>query len=118
MGPAFPQSEYADRLARTRRRMAEAGLDLLLVSAPDNMNYLCGYDAWSFYVPQVLVVPAADEEPVWIGRGMDSVSTRITTYLSDASILSYADDYVENPAKHAMEHVALVIKERAWDRSR
>jgi len=115
---AFPEAEYADRLARTRRRMHEAGLDLLLVSAPDNLNYLSGYDAWSFYVPQLLIVPAAGGEPVWVGRGMDSVSARITTYLSDANILSYADDYVENPAKHPMEHVALVLKERGWDRGR
>jgi Xaa-Pro aminopeptidase len=118
MAPPFERSEYAQRLTRTRGEMHDAGIDLLLVTSPDNMNYLCGYDAWSFYVPQVLLVPAADEEPVWIGRGMDSVSTRLTTYLSDASILSYADDYVENPAKHPMEHVARVISERGWDRGR
>jgi ectoine hydrolase len=114
----FPRSEYQDRLARVRSKMDEAGLDLLVVTAPDNMNYLSGYDAWSFYVPQTLLVPIADEDPIWVGRGMDSASTRITTYLPEANILSYADDYVENPAKHPMEHVALVIKERAWDRGR
>ena len=114
----FPRSEYQDRLARVRSKMNEAGLDLLLVTAPDNMNYLSGYDAWSFYVPQTLLVPAADEEPVWVGRGMDSASTRITTYLPEQNILSYADDYVENPAKHPMEHIAVVIKERGWDRGR
>jgi Xaa-Pro dipeptidase len=118
MAPPFERSEYAERLSRTRRKMHEAGIDLLLVSSPDNMNYLCGYDAWSFYVPQLLLVPAGEEEPVWVGRGMDSVSTRLTTYLSDDNILSYADDYVENPAKHPMEHVARVINERGWDRGR
>jgi Xaa-Pro aminopeptidase len=98
--------------------MDEAGVDLLVVSAPDNINYLSGYDAWSFYVPQVLLVPAGDEGPVWIGRSMDASSARLTTYLPDADVLSYADDYVENPARHAMEHVALVIGERGWDRGR
>ena len=116
MPAPFPKAEYDDRLARTRRKMHEAGLDLLVVSAPDNMNYLSGYDAWSFYVPQCLLVSAGDQEPLWIGRGMDSVSARLTTYLADASILSYADDYVENPAKHPMEEVARIIKERGWDR--
>jgi ectoine hydrolase len=118
MGPHFPRSEYEARLAKTRRRMHEAGIDVLLVSAPDNVNYLCGYDAWSFYVPQMLIVPAAAEDPVWVGRGMDSVSARITTHLPDANISSYADDYVENPAKHAMEHVAVVLEERGWDDGR
>lgn len=116
MPAPFPKAEYDDRLARTRRKMDEAGLDLLVVSAPDNMNYLSGYDAWSFYVPQCLLVTAGDQEPVWIGRGMDSVSARLTTYLADASILSYADDYVENPAKHPMEEVARIVKDRGWDR--
>jgi ectoine hydrolase len=118
MGTPFPPAEYAARLASTRRRMHEAGLDVLLVTAPDNMNYLCGYDAWSFYVPQVLVVPAGDVDPVWVGRGMDSVSARITTHLPAAHIVSYADDYVENPARHPMEHVALVLRERGWDGGR
>jgi ectoine hydrolase len=45
---AFPDDEYAQRLKRTRVRMAEAGVDVLLVTDPANMNYLTGYDAWSF----------------------------------------------------------------------
>lgn len=118
MAPPFPRSEYAERLAKTRDKMREAGIELLIVSAPDNMNYLSGYDAWSFYVPQALLVPAADESPVWVGRGMDAPSARLTTHLAGADILSYADDYVENPARHAMEHVALVVREHGWDRGR
>jgi Xaa-Pro dipeptidase len=118
MAPPFPQSEYSDRLKRTRERMAEAALDLLVITDPANMNYLSGYDAWSFYVPQALLVPLAIEDPVWVGRGMDAASARITTYLPPANILSYADDYVESPTKHPMEHVAHVIRERGWDRGR
>jgi len=52
--------------------MAEAGVDALLITDPANMNYLTGYDAWSFYVPQAVVVPARNEAPLWYGRGMDA----------------------------------------------
>ena len=55
--PAFSQAEYAGRLTRTRERMAAAGVELLVITDPANMNYLSGYDAWSFYVPQALLVP-------------------------------------------------------------
>ena len=118
LAPPFSEDEYAGRLRRTRERMAEAGLDLLVITDPANMNYLSGYDAWSFYVPQGLLVPAADEEPVWVGRGMDAASARITTYLPESNILSYADDFVESPVKHPMEEIARVIRERGWDRGR
>src|SRR6267143_3781516 len=103
---AFPDQEYSERLARTRTRMAGAGIDVLLVTDPANMNYLTGYDAWSFYVPQAVIVPANAESPIWVGRGMDAQSAILTTTLPKASILSYADDYIESPVKHAMQHVA------------
>jgi ectoine hydrolase len=115
---AFPDDEYAQRLERARVRMAEAALDVLLVTDPANMNYLTGYDAWSFYVPQAVIVPLKRESPVWVGRGMDAQSAILTTTLSKDSILSYADDYVESPVKHAMQHVAGVLAERGFARAR
>jgi ectoine hydrolase len=115
---AFPDDEYAQRLAKTRVRMAEASLDVLLVTDPANMNYLTGYDAWSFYVPQAVIVPVKAESPIWVGRGMDAQSAILTTTLPKDSILSYADDYIESPVKHAMQHVAGVLDERGFARAR
>lgn len=42
---AFGPQEYADRLARLRGAMADARLDMLVVSAPDAMCWLHGYQA-------------------------------------------------------------------------
>jgi ectoine hydrolase len=103
---AFPDEEYEQRLQRTRARMADAGLDVLLVTDPANMNYLTGYDAWSFYVPQAVIVPLRREPPTWVGRGMDAESARLTTTLPPDRIRSYADDYVESPVKHPMQQVS------------
>src|SRR5256885_3896693 len=66
---AFPDEEYARRLEKTRARMTETGVDVLLVTDPANMNYLTGYDAWSFYVPQAVIVPNKPKAPGWVGRG-------------------------------------------------
>src|SRR5207248_742369 len=87
------------------RAASEAGVDVLLVTDPANMNYLTGYDAWSFYVPQAVIVPMKPEPPLWVGREMDAQSAILTTTLPRENILSYADDYVESPVKHPMEHV-------------
>ena len=44
----FAKEEYLERLGKTKARMTDAGVDVLVVSDPANMNYLTGYDGWSF----------------------------------------------------------------------
>ena len=53
----FTRGEYADRLVKTRKAMEAKGIDLLIVSDPSNMAWLTGYDGWSFYVHQAVIVP-------------------------------------------------------------
>ena len=81
MAPAFLKSEYDDRLARVRTEMAARGLDALVIGDPDNINWLTGYDAWSFYTPQMMLVDLHDG-PFWMGRLMDAGAANFTTYLT------------------------------------
>src|SRR5690242_6492741 len=67
----FEMAEFARRLAVTKERMAAAGLDVLIVCDPANMNYLTGYDGWSFYVHQAVLVSLDLDGPIWFGRGQD-----------------------------------------------
>ena len=112
----FSRDEYLERVRKTREKMNEWGIELLFISQPANMNYLSGYDGWSFYVHQCLLVSLDQEEPVWIGRGMDANAARINSFLSDENIYQYADDYVHSLVKHPMHFMADVIKERGWDK--
>ncbi|MFZ5675426.1 MAG: M24 family metallopeptidase [Pseudomonadota bacterium] len=41
----FTAQEFADRLTRLRRKMAEARIDMLYLMAPESMYYLSGYQA-------------------------------------------------------------------------
>jgi Xaa-Pro aminopeptidase len=41
----FAREEFQDRLAKLRRRMAVAGVDMLYLMAPESMYYLSGYQA-------------------------------------------------------------------------
>ena len=113
--PHFTEDEYRARLARTRAAMAEAGVEVLLATNPANMCYLTGYDGWSFYVHQLVVVPLEDESPIWVGRGMDANAARVTTYLKSENIRGYPDDYVQSTAKHPMDYVADLLKEKGWE---
>ena len=69
--PRFTADEYAARLAKTRAAMEAKGVDCLIVSDPSNMHWLTGYDGWSFYVHQAVVVPPTGD-PIWYGRGQDA----------------------------------------------
>jgi Xaa-Pro dipeptidase len=110
----FKKSEYLERLAKTKTRMADAGIDLLVASDPANMNYLTGYDGWSFYVPQCVVVSLDADTPLWIGRGMDAAGARHTTYLPPDDIIGYPDHYVQSLERHPMNFVGDTIVARGW----
>ena len=85
-----------------------------MLADPANMNYLTGYDGWSFYVPQVVLVAADASQPVWVGRGMDTNGAKHTAFLDEANIIGYPDHYVQHLVKHPMQYVAQVIEERGW----
>ena len=60
----FEISEYSERITKTRAAMARAGLDVLIISDPSNMAWLTGYDGWSFYVHQAVIL-GQDFGPIW-----------------------------------------------------
>lgn len=115
----FERSEYERRIEETKARMRDAELDALVVADPANMNYLTGYDGWSFYVHQAVVVTADRDEPVWVGRGQDANGARATTWLSEDSIESYSDDHVHSPYDlHPMDYLADVLEALGVDDGR
>lgn len=112
----FPVEEYAGRIAKTKQSMSEKGIDVLIVTDPANMNYLTGFDGWSFYVHQGVIVALDEEQPIWFGRGQDGNAARLTTYLEEKNIYAYTDDYVNSTLKHPYEYVADILKERGLEK--
>jgi ectoine hydrolase len=103
--------EYAARLARVRASMSERSLAALVVSDPANLYYLTGYDAWSFYTPQCLVVPAHGE-PVLFARAMDAAGAGHTAYLPADAVEGYPEHLVHRPDVHPFDWIAQRIRER------
>lgn len=109
----FSRSEYADRLAKVRAAMEQAGVEVLFACDPSNMAWLTGYDGWSFYVHQgVIVGPSGD--PIFWGRAMDANGALRTCYMAPSDIVGYSDDFVMSTERHAMQDLARVIAERGW----
>lgn len=110
----FNRGEFLERIANTKSAMAKKGIELLVVCDPANMNYLTGYDGWSFYVPQAVLVIDDQEEPFWIGRSMDVNGARHTAFIRQENMIGYPEDYIQSDIKHPMNFVADIIKEKGW----
>ena len=80
----FSRGEYAQRVERVRKYMAEKGIDLLTLWDEHNVRYFCGFNSqhWDAKSLQcaVLILPL-DRDPVLIipdfFRGMAEASTYV-----------------------------------------
>jgi ectoine hydrolase len=117
LGKMFGTEEFARRVADTKRRMAEAGFDLIICQDPANMCWLTGFDGWSFYVPQCVVVHVEEDTPIWFGRAQDAKSARLTTDLPDRNIVPYAEGLVQHAVGHPYDALAALITERGWGKA-
>lgn len=113
----FSRSEYDRRIEKTRSAMESKGLDLIIVSDPSNMAWLTGYDGWSFYVHQCVLL-ALDGDPVWFGRGQDANGAKRTCFMAEADLIGYPDHYVQSTERHPMDFLADRIAERGWSTRR
>jgi ectoine hydrolase len=110
----FARAEYEQRLKRIRAEMQKRGLDLLVVNDIANQHYITAYDGWSFYTPQVVLVPIEDEEPVWIGRAMDAAGGRLTAWMKPQNVVGFPEDHVQRADRHPMDWVAQWITKKGW----
>ena len=113
----FSDEEYARRIAKTRAAMEHAGIDVLFAADPSNQAWLTGYDGWSFYVHQGVIL-GLEGAPVWWGRSQDANGARRTVWMTEENIIGYADDYVQSTTSHPMEDLAERLRSRGHGATR
>lgn len=101
----FSSAEYDRRLSITREAMEAAEIDVLIATDPSNQHWLTGYDGWSFYVHQAVVLPL-DGKPVWWGRNQDANGANRTVDTDKTEVIGYPDYYVQSTERHPMHHLA------------
>ena len=111
----FPQAEYDLRLQKIKSSMVSKGLDLIIITDPSNMNFITGYDGWSFYVPQGVIVSVEHDQPIWFGRMQDSKGAIVTTFLKKENILGYPEHLIQDPPKHPYDYIVNFLKTKKWD---
>ncbi len=112
----FAKEEYKQRLLKVQKMMQEKGLELLISHDTNNINYLTGYDAWSFYYAQCTIVHINADEPICFVRDQDAGGAYIKTYLKKENIIVYDEHYIHTWPKHPYDYLVKVIKEKKWDK--
>ena len=115
---AFEVTEFERRRSEVGRRMEDAGFDLLVCQDPANMSWLTGFDGWSFYMPQAVLVHRDEEHPIWFGRAQDARSASITTDLPADNIVAYSEALVHHRTSHPFDELCELIGRRGWGHAR
>ncbi|MFY0611742.1 MAG: M24 family metallopeptidase [Hyphomicrobiaceae bacterium] len=114
MPPPFEATEYENRQQQARNALAGLGMDAMVIGDPANINWLTGFDAWSFYTPQILII-GPEIGPVWIGREMDAGAAAFTTYLKPDQIVPFAEELVQQDAAHPAQFMAQWMQQAGLD---
>ncbi len=112
----FTKEEYKNRLKKVQKSMQDKGIELLISQDTNNMNYLTGYDAWSFYYAQCIIVHVNAEEPLCFVRAQDAGGAYIKTYLKRENIIVYEEKYIHAWPMHPYDPLIELIKKNKWDK--
>ena len=112
----FTIKEYKNRLRKVQSEMQKKGIELLISQDTANINYLTGYDAWSFYYSQCVIVHVNSDEPLCFVRAQDAGGAFITTYLKKENIIIYDEKYIHTWPTHPYDALVDLIKKKKWDK--
>ncbi len=114
---AFPKAELDARVDAARAALAARGIDVMIVTGPENIFYLTGQQTPGYYTYQALLLPV-DEEPVFIVRNLEfnnlvanSYVSNIRPYLDNADPVTETIDAINDMGWQSKR---IAIDERGW----
>lgn len=78
----FPVAEFRARCDAVRERMQAAGIDVLLLTSPENIYYLSGYHSLGYFTFQMMFLPV-DRDPFILTRYLNTDTVRIMAWFDD-----------------------------------
>ncbi|MEO0399931.1 MAG: Xaa-Pro peptidase family protein [Pseudomonadota bacterium] len=123
----FSEEEFLRRADAVKARMAERGIDTVIVTEAANMSYLTGFTSTLWYHPVFVVLSVQEDKPYWIGREFtDKPAAEITTYLPSDRIIGYPEtlashflvDEETRTTKDPMGFLVNFLKEKGWAKGR
>lgn len=96
-------TEYERRLRELRERMNERRLDIAVITDPENIAYLTGYQTTGYSYFQALVVPLEDE-PFMVTRLLEESNVHARTWVEKTRPYSDTGDAIET-LWHALREI-------------
>jgi Xaa-Pro dipeptidase len=113
----FPQEEYRRRLACLREQMRGRSLDALLVTTPENICYLSGYQTPGYYCKQCLLVPA-EGDAIHVTRATEETNAKALSWIEQTT--SYMDDqepvelFAQVLGGHGFSKARIGVEKQGW----
>jgi Xaa-Pro aminopeptidase len=114
---AFSKVELDARITAARKKLADAGVDVFIVTSPENIFYLTGHQTPGYYTFQALLLPV-DAEPHLVVRQLELNNMVANTYLP--SVHPYPDGAdsitftVNLIQRLGWQRKRIAIEERGW----
>lgn len=112
----FTLEEYAARYQAALSTMASNDADVLVVLDESSMVYLTGYEGYSAYVPQIMIVAASEASPILLLREMDVQCAIATTYLGPSAIGFYEESTINIAMTEVWARLGQLVKQRVGSR--
>lgn len=88
----FNLDTYHERIERTRTAVDHEGIDAVVVTLPDSINWLSGYDTIGYLWPQALLIEKREGAPVFHTRTTEEPGFRETSWLPDGVFYDIAEE--------------------------
>lgn len=88
----FSLDEYRNRISRFQDRMNEAGLDALVITMPEHLNYLTGFDPFGIYLYSAAVLVAGEDEPILLTHKCEQGLAWSQCWIRDVRIWEHGRD--------------------------
>ncbi len=111
----FTHDEYERRLQGLRTRMADRHLEVVIISDPENLFYLTGYQTTGYSYFQALVVPL-EGEPFMVTRLLEESNVIARTWVELTRPFTDTGDAIET-LWHAMVEFGLNDKVIGYERN-
>jgi Xaa-Pro dipeptidase len=86
----FSLTTYADRLLRVQERIQEQDLAGLVLTLPDTINWLTGYDTIGYLWSQALIITPGNPQPKLVTRTTEGPGVDATSWLRDPRLYDIA----------------------------
>ena len=117
---AFSMEEFETRVAKVKEAMEERNIDLLLITGPENIYYISGFDSVGYYQYQILFLPRTEEQPKLLVQAVEEFLVKTTSWVEDYLVWSHGSNPVEMTVNIIKDFVGesptLGIEKNNWSR--